>query len=396
MAWLARGVVAVFEPDLVHRVMVETNEHYSIDSASLAGLRTRRRQMAALPFLMRTRRDLQRAFSQDLVAAHVQRSSRWMPVELGPTRTELVDICRTITGRCIADLCLGGDDSSQEIVEAIRDAAEGLFSNSLRAVDLSESRVRWWPRPFAGAASSANQRLVQLLTECVARRLDQPRPPAPRDLLDALLTSAELGAPPQDRIVPALRMALFASPGVPGVALSWLLLRMADCTEMRERVVDELSESLFGTVDSNRLTYTMAVVRETLRLHPPQWILSRTTTHSIELGGHRLPRGCEVILCPYLLHRDPRLWDDPEIFAPDRWLSGAVPHSRHAYLPFGSGTRVCPGSNLGTSAILAATHQLHTRFEFRLPSPETVPTKFSALLTPSQAIPECAERVHRA
>ncbi|MGK8487796.1 cytochrome P450 [Nocardia asiatica] len=267
-----------------------------------------------------------------------------------------------------------------------------MFAGSYSAIDRAEARVRWLPRPAAAAADSANQRLVQLLAECVELRAGAPPPTTPRDLLDVLLHSAEPRS--KEQVLAVLRMSMFAAPGVPGIALSWLLLRLAEHPGIRARVTEELGRSRLTAAGlPAEAAYTIAVIRETLRLHPPQWILSRTAVRPTELAGYRMKPGHEVIMCPYLLHRDRRYWIEPDHFDPDRWSSGAVAHHRHAYIPFGSGTRVCPGSHLGIIEMVLAARHITAAANLRLPQLAQVAPQFATLLQPGDMTARSRQRL---
>lgn len=380
-ARLARGIIAVFEPDTVHRVLAETNTNFVIDSGGIAGARGRAARLDRLPAWMTVRRELWRGFRADIVDAHIARSPHWLPADLFGVETELVEACRDLCGRGIADFCLGGDTETQSLTDDIHTAATKLFASSYDAIDRAEARVRWLPRPAAAAADSANRELMELLAECIESRTRSPRPATPRDLLDVLLHDAEPRSKAQ--ILAVLRMSMFAAPGVPGVALAWLLLRLAAHAEVLARVTEELGRSRLSAAGlPTEAAYTLSVIRETLRLHPPQWILSRTAVRPTELAGYRMRPGHEVVMCPYLLHRDHRYWTEPDLFDPARWSSGAAAHRRHVYLPFGSGTRVCPGSHLGTIEMVLAARHITATGNLRLPRLAEITTDFATLLQP--------------
>ncbi|MGX7828793.1 cytochrome P450 [Actinokineospora sp. 24-640] len=109
--------------------------------------------------------------------------------------------------------------------------------------------------------------------------------------------------------------------------------------------------------------YTDAVVRESLRLHPPAWLTSRESRRDTEFGGHTIPAGTTVTVSQWVTHRDPRWFPDSAEFRPDRWLTDPH-HPRGAYFPFGLGPRACIGAAIATAETTAAVAALTARHHF--------------------------------
>src|SRR6516164_3891605 len=100
-----------------------------------------------------------------------------------------------------------------------------------------------------------------------------------------------------------------------------------------------------------------AVVQEALRLYPPAFTLVRQARHADKANGTPVPAGGIVFISPWVLHRHRRLWSQPEVFDPTRFLPGAPLPDRFAYLPFGIGPRVCIGAQFAlteATLVLAA------------------------------------------
>ncbi len=144
-------------------------------------------------------------------------------------------------------------------------------------------------------------------------------------------------------------------------ALTWSLFLLAGEPEIRATIEAEAERELGrGPVTleiAERLVKTRAVIEEAMRLYPPVAILSREAIEADDLAGERIRAGTIVVVAPWVLHRHRRLWQDPEVFAPWRFLPenrGNI--HRFAYLPFGAGPRVCIGAQfaLHEAAIVLA------------------------------------------
>jgi cytochrome P450 len=149
---------------------------------------------------------------------------------------------------------------------------------------------------------------------------------------------------------------LMAGHETTAVALTWAWFELARTPAARAALDAELAspgaEQALAAASWDRLPVTRAVVAETLRLHPPAYILGRRPTEDVTVDGYRFRRGMAVIMSPYALHRDERSWGpDAAQFRPSRWVAAdgrfeesAPGQPRGAYLPFGAGSRMCIGS----------------------------------------------------
>jgi cytochrome P450 len=90
-------------------------------------------------------------------------------------------------------------------------------------------------------------------------------------------------------------------------------------------------------------SYTTRVIRETLRLYPPGWLITKRAKADDRIGPYAVPAGAQIFIPVYLLHRHPDFWSAPEVFDPDRFAGGREPRDRYAYLPFSEGPRACIG-----------------------------------------------------
>lgn len=128
-------------------------------------------------------------------------------------------------------------------------------------------------------------------------------------------------------------------------ALAWLLYELAHHPENQSKLREELKTANISEPTSLRgLPFLNAVIKETLRLHPPISLGIRKALEPLKISGFEIPKGANVLYCPYLTHRNPKLWGNPAKFLPERFL-GPQP-SRFSYVPFGAGEHSCIGMNL--------------------------------------------------
>jgi len=149
-----------------------------------------------------------------------------------------------------------------------------------------------------------------------------------------------------------------------GWAITWATYLVGLDTQVQERIHNEL-DSVFGgetrdfTMDDLReLHYLECVIKETLRLFPSVPFYSRNTEETEFLMGYEVPASCTLVIVPYVSHRDPRNWPNPEVFNPDRFLPENSRHRHpYAYIPFSAGPRNCIGQKfalLEEKAVLAS------------------------------------------
>lgn len=168
-------------------------------------------------------------------------------------------------------------------------------------------------------------------------------------------------------------------------ALSWTWVLLSQHQEVQARVLEELHTVLGGrppaAADLDHLPYTTMVVKESLRLYPPVWMIIRESTQKCEIGGYEIPRGCMVLTSPWVLHRDPRFFQQPDLFAPERWADGLEKRlPRGAYIPFGDGPHLCMGKNFALMEALLILATMASKFKV-LPAPHhfTIPRGLATL-----------------
>ena len=221
-----------------------------------------------------------------------------------------------------------------------------------------------------------------------------------QDLLSMLLSAQdeETGAGMSDEQVRDEAITLFiAGHETTAVALTWAWHLIGQHPEVDQRLYEEVQEVTGGRIpafaDIPRLTYVRQVISEVLRLYPPAWILTREAINDVTIGGHVIPRGATIDMCPYLLHRDERFWDDPDQFDPDRFSperKGSI--AKFNYLPFGSGVRGCIGEQFAWTEAILIMATLVQNWKFHLIEKKPLGIKPFLTLHPDRAYPLRLER----
>lgn len=183
--------------------------------------------------------------------------------------------------------------------------------------------------------------------------------------------------------------------------LSWSFYLLASHPEAERRLREE-SEGALGTgaarrppslADLSLLPFARMVLDEAMRLYPPAWITDRQATSEDSVSGHRIPAGTTVVICPYVLHRHPDLWTQPDAFDPYRFSpERSAGRPRYAYFPFGGGPRQCIGRDMA----LAEAHLILTtvtqRFRLRLAGGAPVVPQPLVTLRPRDGLPMILEK----
>ena len=173
--------------------------------------------------------------------------------------------------------------------------------------------------------------------------------------------------------------------------LAWALHLLSQHPQQSERLQAEVDGVLDGRVptmaDLGALRYTRMVLDEALRLYPPAWIFSRAAVKDDRLGTYDLPTGTDVLISPYIIHRDPRFWQEPERFDPERFDPAVESdRPRFAYLPFGAGPRLCIGRDFALIEATLILAMLVQRFTFAPVAEKPVEPIVSFTLRPKNGV----------
>lgn len=168
-------------------------------------------------------------------------------------------------------------------------------------------------------------------------------------------------------------------------ALAWTWYLLAQNPEivqkLRAEVNTVLADGRMPTFeDLRKLSYTKQVIDEGMRLYPPAWVVGRRAEKEIIINDYKIPKGRNVLLEIYLMHRSPDLWENPLTFDPDRFSPEAVKNrNSNQYLPFGAGPRMCIGNHFAVMEMQLLMAAMVQRFDFEIV--ENHPVELDPLVT---------------
>ncbi len=309
----------------------------------------------------------------------------------GPSnRDAQVDMVRLTL--CIAGLTLFHVDltaESDDVSQAVRRAL-GAFH---QVVASSLPMLAWLPTKANREMKEAVEDVDRVVQDIISGRRNHPTDHT--DLLAMLMAveDEETGSVLNDReLRDEVVTTLLAGHETTANALAWAFWLLAGHAEVREKVAAELDAVVpEGPIDLptiDKLPYLRATVREVLRLYPPVWLLARRSVESDQFGDYTVPAGTVVFFSPWVLHRDPTVWPNPEDFEPQRFVDDYRSRERPAcsYLPFSTGARKCIGDRFAEAEMAVVLGWILRRFTVERTGP---PPGFSASVTlgPAGGVP---------
>ena len=255
----------------------------------------------------------------------------------------------------------------------------------------------WIPSPANLRARRAARQLDTILFRIIRERRAEKSDKG--DLLSLLLHARDEGdgRGMNDQQVRDEAMTLFlAGHETTALTLSWVWYLMATHPDAEQRLWTELDQVLAGrtpTVDDwPKLKYTEWIALESMRLYPPAYVIGREAIADCVIGGYAVPRGTTMMLPQWVVQRDPRFFDEPDRFRPERWGEERIKTlPKFAYFPFGGGPRVCIGQQFAMMEMVLILATIAQKFRFRMQPGATVTPNPTFTLRPAAGIPGLIE-----
>jgi cytochrome P450 len=373
----------LFHPDHVKHILQDNNHNY-VKGAIIArskvligdglfsseGESWRRQRRLAQPAFHRQRIG---AFAETMVACGRDELDAWAGLAANGSSFDLMAAMSRLTlrvvGKTLFSLDLSGDAAA--VGAALLTALDFVVYRSFHLI----VPPLWVPTQ----RHLRFRRALRTLDEVVLRIIDARRRDgdARGDLLSMLLAARdeETGEGMTDRqLRDEVMTFVLAGHETTAVTLAWIWALLCAHPDVESRLRDEV-EAAIGqrepTLDDlAALRYVRMVVEEALRLYPPLWAFGRQAIAEDRAGDYRIAAGAPVNVCPWVMHRDPRFWDDPlrfdpERFTPDRFAG----RHRFAYLPFSGGPRLCIGNEFALMEATLLVAMMTQRYRIALTEP---------------------------
>jgi cytochrome P450 len=388
----------LFHPDAAHRVLAGAPGNYRKDNVFYSEIRGAfgnglltsqdddwRRQKRFLQPLFTTRRVDGYAAAMSEQVAEVVR--RWRARPAG-----MLDLHEEMTRLTLRTVCriLFGEDVRQAL-PVVQRAFEPL-GEAVRRRSMAPMRLPvGWPTPVNRRLVRARRALYGVCDEIVARRRAGSGG-GQDDLVGLLLEARDQGDGLSDaEIRDQVLIFLLAGHETTSTALTYALHLLGRHPEVQRRVREEVQAVVGDRTptadDAPALAYTTMALKETMRLYPSAPLIGRLAVADDEVCGYRIPARANVVVAPWVIHRHPDFWHQPERFQPERFTpEREKARHRYAWFPFGGGPRGCIGQHFSMLESVIALAMLVREFELSAP-PGEPPYTNHITLRPTSSVP---------
>ncbi|TPE69370.1 cytochrome P450 [Halalkalibacterium halodurans] len=344
-------------------------------------------------FWLRQRRLSQPAFHPkriadyaDTMVGYCERMlNTWMDNDTRDINDEMMQLTMAIATKTLFDLDLHKGDTKEAsrsldtVMTAFNEQMTNVFRHVLHLIGLGKLVP-----PVSRELREAVESLDKMIYSIIEERRKHPGDRG--DLLSMLISTYDEddGSYMTDRQLRDEIITLFlAGHETTANTLSWAFYLLSQHPHVEEKLYQEVSKVLGNRPatleDMPKLSYAEHVIKETLRVQPTVWLISRRAEKDVTLGDYHISAGSEIMISQWGMHRNPRYFNDPLTFLPERWDNNDNKPSKYVYFPFGGGPRVCIGERF---AMMEATLIMATIIrEFRMELVDELPIKMEPSIT---------------
>lgn len=402
-----RRVALVSHPRAIEQVLVTENrkftKHYAIgllkptlgngllNNEGDSWLRQRRLCQPAF------QRDRIEAYGTSMVSLSEKLLGQWSREPRRDLHSDMMSVTLDIAAKTLMNVDVGAESRQvSDCIDAIMDDFTYRFQSAILP-------PMWVPTRRNRRINGAIRELDKLIHSMIAERRASGEDHG--DLLSMLVQVRDEvdGSGMTDRqLRDEIVTMLLAGHETTALTLSWTWYLLAQNPAVEAKLLAEMEAVLGGRLptaaDMPRLVYCERVIRETMRLYPPAYTIGRKTKEPVDIDGCLIPKGTNVLMSQWIVHRDPRWFEDPLTFNPDRWtdnLAGRIP--KYAYFPFGGGPRICIGNMFAMLEAVLLLSTILPRFKITLDPTQRVVPRPAVTLRPADGIravvtPRAAER----
>ncbi len=290
------------------------------------------------------------------------RTAKGQPLDVA---SEMMRLTCTIVGKVLLGADVSGD------IDEVERSATAVMEHTWRRLERIVDPPLWVPTPGNVRFRRAKRRLDRVVYRLIGERRGET---AKNDLLALLLKARDSetgGGMTEEQLHNETITLLLAGHETTANALTWTWYLLSRHPRWRQDVRDEVMGLLGDRAptadDLPGLDLVTRVFQEAMRLYPPIWIMERRVLEDDVVGGYHIPAGSALELSPYVTHRHPAFWENPEGFDPDRFTpQRAAARPQYAYLPFGGGQRLCIGNHLAMLEARVIVSRVLQRFKLDL------------------------------
>jgi cytochrome P450 len=392
-----RVVYLISDPALIHEVLVTHHRDFvkhsffwrNVTAIFGHGLLTnsgdswlRQRRLAAPAF----HRERIAEYAEHMTAFTERMLASWRDGDVRDVHHEMMGLTLEIVAKVLFDAEIAHD------VEAVGRAFDAVTDEIAKRFRRPVFIPDWVPLP----GNFRYRRGVQALNTTVYRMIREHHANGAggRDLLSMLMQARdEHGERMNDeQLRDEAVTLLLAGHETTALVLSWTWYLLSRHPEAETRLHEELDRVLQGRAptanDLPALSYTEQVILESMRLQPPAYAFGREAIRDLDLGGYVVRKGTTLLMSVYNMHRDPRWFDEPLEFRPERWADGLADRlPRHVYMPFGGGPRICIGNSFAMMEAILLLAGIARRFRLQALRSEPIVPFPTITLRPAGGVP---------